>query len=390
MWTLPIAIILNVALSTPAAHSQSHFAPFGLESIGRGDSVLIIWYYPGYNQITEVTTEGTPDTYFAASAQQTGAELGFDFGLSGRIAVVAVGFKIWDTDPFPASSGNQNSPFRAAIYDVGFDPNAANLAWSDSSLNPASPVDRDEWQLYSVDRLLEARESLRLAFGWNHATPLAPLPAAVATVGFPETYLGVIQGGSTNWSRLGDILPVMRIDYCVADTGAEQTVVGTPPDSIWMFALTDPDDPLSGVRLAVTNGECHVSLRRDLVEGRWLSVAAWQDGVLSPKSAALYVDLATGIEDWPIPDDFADGLEQNYPNPFNLATTISSTTRATVYIYDILGRQVRALESSLPLSDGRYYFHWDGRSSGGSVVASGVYFYRQSNSAGVRRMLLLK
>jgi hypothetical protein len=83
-----------------------------------------------------------------------------------------------------------------------------------------------------------------------------------------------------------------------------------------------------------------------------------------------------------LPIDFK--LEQNFPNPFNANTTIrfeipfnqgGGEVRATLKIYNILGRKVKTLvdEALLP---GRHQVIWDGRDDFGNQVASGMYFYR--------------
>ncbi len=67
-------------------------------------------------------------------------------------------------------------------------------------------------------------------------------------------------------------------------------------------------------------------------------------------------------------------LSQNFPNPFNPTTTITyslqSTTRVTLRVFDILGREVAELvnENRTP---GTHDVRFDG-----SNLSSGVYFYR--------------
>ncbi len=88
-------------------------------------------------------------------------------------------------------------------------------------------------------------------------------------------------------------------------------------------------------------------------------------------------------------------LEQNHPNPFNIETAIGySLPRASVVrltVYDLLGREVRSLVDATQ-SAGLHVIVWDGRDNGGSIVASGVYFYRleSDDHAESRKMLLLK
>ncbi|RMI25184.1 MAG: T9SS C-terminal target domain-containing protein, partial [Calditrichaeota bacterium] len=94
-------------------------------------------------------------------------------------------------------------------------------------------------------------------------------------------------------------------------------------------------------------------------------------------------------------------LEQNYPNPFNPTTTIPFEIPVQGWvkltIYDVLGRKIQTLVNE-NLNPGRYFVKWDGLTSNGEGVTSGVYIYRltvkgNTNSAlysGVKKMLLLR
>ena len=89
-------------------------------------------------------------------------------------------------------------------------------------------------------------------------------------------------------------------------------------------------------------------------------------------------------------------LFQNYPNPFNPTTTIKYqlpiTSRVSLKIYDVLGREVVALVNGMK-DAGSYTATFDG-----SKLASGMYFARMivSPSDGskeivqVKKMLMLK
>jgi len=78
-----------------------------------------------------------------------------------------------------------------------------------------------------------------------------------------------------------------------------------------------------------------------------------------------------------IPDNFA--MHQNYPNPFNPTTTIRfdlpEAAKVRLVIYNILGQKVVTLQDQI-CSAGYKSVIWDGRSTGMSEVASGLYFYR--------------
>ena len=88
-------------------------------------------------------------------------------------------------------------------------------------------------------------------------------------------------------------------------------------------------------------------------------------------------------------------LNQNYPNPFNPSTEIAfalpSAGRVTLTVYNVLGQAVKTLVDG-DLEAGSHQVTWDGTSNGGSVAASGIYFYRiqASNFVATKKMTLLK
>jgi len=89
-------------------------------------------------------------------------------------------------------------------------------------------------------------------------------------------------------------------------------------------------------------------------------------------------------------------LAQNYPNPFNPETTIqfdlSEGAAVSLTIYDVTGQAVRTLIGGEFVSAGSYSLLWDGRSSYGVQVASGVYFYelRAGEYNSMMKMTLLR
>jgi uncharacterized lipoprotein YddW (UPF0748 family) len=83
-------------------------------------------------------------------------------------------------------------------------------------------------------------------------------------------------------------------------------------------------------------------------------------------------------------------LRQNYPNPFNPSTIISfrlaSEQSVALRVYDILGREIRALADGV-LGPGEHQYQFDG-----SGLSSGVYIYRLIAGSFVesRKMQLLR
>ena len=72
-------------------------------------------------------------------------------------------------------------------------------------------------------------------------------------------------------------------------------------------------------------------------------------------------------------------LEQNYPNPFNPLTTIRyglpETSAVLMAIYDVKGREVLRYEVEAQPA-GWFTFDWDGSSSHGEALSTGVYLCR--------------
>ncbi len=102
----------------------------------------------------------------------------------------------------------------------------------------------------------------------------------------------------------------------------------------------------------------------------------------------------TGIDDnTNLPQVLA--LAQNYPNPFNAETIIkfslSQPGHAEISISNILGQQVYSWSDEIE-NPGPVALRWDGRSSQGNDLPSGVYFYRLRTSEGelTRQLTLLR
>jgi hypothetical protein len=139
-------------------------------------------------------------------------------------------------------------------------------------------------------------------------------------------------------------------------------------------------------------------------------VISWTSGV-SQKLESLPVDsLLTVIEDSTLgisdPGGSAPGvphaftLSQNYPNPFNPLTVItfdipgealSAPVRTKLEVFDVRGRLVKVLLED-DLVPGRYSVQWNGRSSRGEIMSSGIYFYRldAGSNYSTRKMLMMK
>jgi hypothetical protein len=94
-----------------------------------------------------------------------------------------------------------------------------------------------------------------------------------------------------------------------------------------------------------------------------------------------------------IPTAYA--LHQNYPNPFNLSTTIiyelPEATDVTIEIFNVLGQKVSTLLDGRETA-GVHSISWQGTDESGTIISSGVYFYRISTPgfSAEKKMVLMK
>ena len=88
-------------------------------------------------------------------------------------------------------------------------------------------------------------------------------------------------------------------------------------------------------------------------------------------------------------------LHQNYPNPFNPVTTLRydlpEDALVNITIYDMMGRQISTLVSSLQ-SAGYKSIQWNGTNDAGQPVSAGVYLYKTQagDYSQTKKMVLLK
>jgi len=94
----------------------------------------------------------------------------------------------------------------------------------------------------------------------------------------------------------------------------------------------------------------------------------------------------------PIPTAFK--LSQNFPNPFNPKTSfvlaLPVASEYSVTVYNIAGQVVKTFAGSA--SAGNKIITWDGTDNNGTVVSSGIYFYKAiaGKYSDAKRMMFLK
>ena len=113
-------------------------------------------------------------------------------------------------------------------------------------------------------------------------------------------------------------------------------------------------------------------------------------------ASPVEVREVTDVQEIPseeLPSEFT--LSQNYPNPFNPVTNIDfalpRAAHVRMEVFNILGGKVCTLVDEY-LSAGYKSVEWDGRSSSGRVVSSGIYLFRitAGEFSACRKALLMK
>lgn len=105
--------------------------------------------------------------------------------------------------------------------------------------------------------------------------------------------------------------------------------------------------------------------------------------------------LVTGVDIDPLPVPTTFELSQNYPNPFNPTTRISFAlprqAPVSLQVFDMMGRVVATLVDGV-LPAGKHTVVWNGKTSDGRLMASGLYFYtlKTEGYTATRKMMLLK
>jgi hypothetical protein len=372
---------------SPHLHAQP-LAPYGVSQLATDDAVLVYWFYPHVNDSVLALVDEDPNSYYLYSAEEVGARLASCFDLpAGPCAIAAIELRLWPTDPFPQYTGDQYSPFGLSLHSTLSTDVASKSLWD--CVARRTVQETNDWLHIPVGKSVES-DSVVMVFRWIDGSPTAPLPAIVFRESYLNNYDGHVEHDRIVWRKMYDSAVLARLIINQPDISAPPASGSEMPDSFSIFIFDSPGEEDSATSQILTiSDSLHVSIAGGTAAGKYVAVAAWKEGLISAKSEIVRVDVSTDLDESVslLP---AIAMKQNFPNPFNAETVILSTSAADIHVFDLLGRLVarRVVENVAP--DGHYRFRWNGRDDAGNTLPSGVYFYRQPGTPGVRKMILLK
>ncbi|MCL5028610.1 MAG: YCF48-related protein [Bacteroidetes bacterium] len=201
----------------------------------------------------------------------------------------------------------------------------------------------------------------------------------------------IIAGGSglvtsidkgVNWVISNDFLYYLK-DFSYANRENVWFIYVSPSGEYQIF-YTNPT--LTFTKIAVPPGIIANALDNFLTKYCWV--------VGNNGKVFLYKDGITKVET-ELERTKRFKISQNYPNPFNSETRIEVSinyyAKATITIYDILGRIVKVLSDDI-WAPGVYSIRWDGLDAHNLKCSSGIYLFdfRANNYEEVKKIILLQ
>jgi DNA-binding beta-propeller fold protein YncE len=161
--------------------------------------------------------------------------------------------------------------------------------------------------------------------------------------------------------------------YLGADMWKQDKVAGSDISTAQLIALAGPGTEVTISGVPAGSGQ-RMGIDRDLDTYFDGDERDANSNPGDPNSTPLNV----GVEPGPGQEAFA--LRAVKPNPFRSSVEVSFTLGRSgpvdLVVYDVLGREVRAVARGMKLEAGPQHLMWDGRDAGGRETGAGVYFVR--------------
>lgn len=299
-------------------------------------------------------------------------------------------FDPFDTEP--------NTPEGAeAIHAAGEAFQAARTLETDGNLTAAQTAYEDLITTYptspealaSLDRIVilasKTYRPLTDLQSYLHSL-ITTHPTAAVRTGAAQ-YLGQLAASTGEYPTA---LAIYDTLYTTATTTADSVYALIDQGYVIQQAATDSGSGLGKTASTLAQDtEFHPQTTQEFVAGKnqLLDVVNGEQSLLA---VLRQLDAPTAPA---VPPAFT--LWQNYPNPFNPTTTIRYRVPKSgwvqLIVYDLTGQRIATLVNTHQAPD-TYSMKWDGRTSIGSRVGSGIYFYRlvQGDHTATGKMVLIR
>jgi PKD repeat protein len=227
-----------------------------------------------------------------------------------------------------------------------------------------------------------------------------------------QNYVGMLNNAQEGTDKFDVLKPPpisdkLKLSIIYGEKEYAQNIVPVSNEGAYWDLKINSNLPEKNVQLEL---EKRSSLPEDfkiwfIDKNRLLSVPVTDDGldIQLPKDGIGYYRIIIGKEEFAkqhseqiplVPFEYT--LFQNYPNPFNSMTNISynlqEKSQVLIEVYDILGRRIKILVNNEFQNPGTHKILWDGTTSFGDYISSGVYIYRikANDFTNSKMMVLLK
>jgi len=258
----------------------------------------------------------------------------------------------------------------------GFDPNQARFEWTPFNADQGSYVVK-----FRVEDSAGAADSQLVRITVSEGAP--PLPTTCT----PDT---TITDGTIGVNVQG--VNVVQDEHSFVVSSNTQAIegylswTGAPAVDLDLYLIDEQGNVVASGATATSDPEHLIYVAPAAGTYRW-RVASFDNP--NPSQAYEVTGIRCTAEPVAVGNAGAPrlSLAQAAPNPFSRSCTIGFATPvrgpASLRIYNVAGRLVRTLVSG-ELAAGAYQRVWDGRDESGSLVGSGVYFYRLTTVSGTR------
>ena len=327
---------------------------------------LVYQASPGGFRVVDVSNPGDPTVL----SLLTGAARGYDIALDSTFTYVATGEGLTIVDV-----ANPQAPFIVSHLELREDANRVDL------MMPYVYVSVFHYGLEIVD--VSDREFPRLAatmdlpgrsaFDVAIAPPYAYVAGGqfVQVLDISDAIAPVLVG------QIGTAVSLSHFAAKPTDDGILvewRTAFESQHLGFWLLRRAGEEDYRSLTKELIGPPGPYAFLDREIVPGvtyEYVLEAVDRQGSVQrfgPITARAPNATRLRIESWPNPSSSAD-------LPLGIRTVIPEANPVTLDMFDVTGRLIRNLWAG-PLPPGRHRFEWNGRDAKGSLVPSGIYFYR--------------